>query len=67
METGRKLFDSLKSLVLGRGITFAFFLRIVGKTLLSIDKFGCQGVSGCPSWDNNKTLKTSFFLWSYIY
>ena len=38
MEMGRKLFGSLKSLVLGRGITFAFF-RIVGKTLLRIDKF----------------------------
>ena len=38
MEMGRKLFGSLKSLVLGRGITFAFFLRIVGKTLLRIDK-----------------------------
>ena len=35
MEMGRKLFGSIKSLVLGRRITFAFilFLRIVGKTL----------------------------------
>ena len=41
MELGRKLFGSLKSLVLGRGITFAFyflFFRVVGKTLLRIDK-----------------------------
>ena len=37
MGMGRKLFGSLKSLVLGKGITFAFF-RIVGKTLLRIDK-----------------------------
>ena len=37
MEMGRKLFVSLKSLVLGRGITFAFF-RVVGKTLLRTDK-----------------------------
>ena len=37
MEMGQKLFGSLKSLVLGRGITFAsFFFRIVGKTLLRI-------------------------------
>ena len=34
MEIGRKLFGSLKSLVLGRRITFVFF-RVVGKTLLS--------------------------------
>ena len=34
---GRKLFGSLKSLVLGRGITFAFF-SVAGKTLLRIDK-----------------------------
>ena len=37
MEMGRKLFGSIKSLVLDRGITCAFF-RIVGKTLLRIDK-----------------------------
>ena len=39
MDMGRKLFGSLKSLVLGRGITFAllFFFRVVGKTLLRID------------------------------
>ena len=36
MEMGRKLFGSLKSLVLDRGITFAFF-KVVGKTLLRID------------------------------
>ena len=35
----RRLFGSLKSLVLGRGITFvSSFFRIVGKTLLRIDK-----------------------------
>ena len=35
METGRKLFGSIKSLVLGRGITLKkkLKLRIVGKTL----------------------------------
>ena len=38
MDMGRKLFGSLKSLVLGRGIIFAFFFRVVGKTLLRIDK-----------------------------
>ena len=35
---GRKLFGSLKSLVLGRGITFAFLFRVAGKMLLRIDK-----------------------------
>ena len=29
MEIGRKLFGSLKSLVLGRGITFAFVVVVV--------------------------------------
>ena len=43
MDMGQKLFGSLKSLVLGRGITFAFFIflkyilfRVVEKTLLRI-------------------------------
>ena len=31
MEMGRKLFGSSKSLVLGRGIAFALFFRIVGR------------------------------------
>ena len=37
MEMGRKLIGSLKSLVLGRRITSSF-LRLVGNTLLRIDK-----------------------------
>ena len=37
MEMGRKFFGSLKSLALGRGIPSAF-LRVVGKTLLRIDR-----------------------------